>query len=94
MTRIRYKTNGAQLVSTKPILCNNCLVLVTIDPVKLKYWIKDTNAKANLVEGIAPSLHAIKKKVTMDLKSLGATFLDEVRNAGTERKLIIEATNS
>jgi len=37
---------------------------------------------------------SLRYKNKMDLKSLGATFLDEVRNAGTERKLIIEATNS
>lgn len=81
-------------MSTKPILCNNKLVLVNIDPTKLKYWICETTNKSKLVEGVAPNLHLIKKKAKNDLKTLGATFLDEVRNTDGERRLIIETTNN
>lgn len=94
MTRIRYIKQNGTLVSTKPILCNNRFVQITLNVETMRYKIVDSSTNELIVEGSEPSVHQLKRKAKDILKSIGATFLDEVRNTHEQRKLVIEATNN
>lgn len=94
MTRIRYTKNESQLISVKPILCNNRFVKVTIDTEKMRYKITDTVSKEVIIQGVGVDIHSMKRKAKQDLRSIGAVFLHEVRNKDGERKLIIETKNN
>jgi hypothetical protein len=88
MTRIRYKKTDKELVSTKPILCNNKFVNVKINLDKMTYCLIDATSNELILNGGAPDTQTIKRRIKNDLKSIGAKFFDEIRNG---RKLIIEA---
>jgi hypothetical protein len=94
MTRIRYIKKETTLVSTKPILCNNRFVTVTLDLDTMKYKLTDSTTNEVITQGVGADTATLKRNAKKDLRSIGATFLDEVRNTHGERKLVIEATNN
>jgi len=94
MTRIRYKKTNAELVSTKPILCNNRFINVRIDLSKMRYYLSDATSNEVVVHGAASDTQSLKRRAKQDLKSIGATFYDEIRSNGKTRKLLIENENS
>lgn len=97
MTRVRYtKTdfNNTVLVSVKPVLCNNRFVNVTIDTDKMKYKLVDATSNELITQGVGADTASLKRKAKQDLRTMGAVFLDEVRNKNGERKLVIETTDN
>lgn len=91
MTRIRYKKTDKELVSIKPILCNNKFVYVKINLDKMLYYLIDATSNELILNGGAPDVQTIKRRVKRDLKSIGAKFFDEIRSG---RKLIIAPENN
>lgn len=87
MTRLRYKkiVNTSLLVSKADILCNNKNVNVVIDEATLVYKLYEVTSV--LVQGQGLTLSDCKKRVKNDLKVLGATFFQEIRNRGATAKL-------
>lgn len=94
MTRIRYIKKDGLLISVKPILCNNRFITVTIDTEKMRYKLTDATSNEVVAHGVGADTASMKRNAKRDLRSIGATFLDEVRNTNGERKLIIEATSN
>ena len=95
MTRVRYIKTNNLLINTKPILCNHRFVNVILNTNDMTYNVIDANnEKEVIIEGVQPSIHQLKRKVKECLKSIGASFLDEVRNTHKQRKLIIETTDN
>ena len=91
MTRIRYFKNDHLIQTVRPILCNNRFVSVTLDTETMRYKLVDVVSKEVLVNGVGVDANTMKRNAKRDLRSIGATFSDEVRK---ERKLIIGSENS
>jgi hypothetical protein len=89
MTRIRYKKQDNTLVSAKPILCNNRLAIIILNTETMKYELVDATTKEILVAGISSSVQGLKKSAKTAAQTIGAKFLDELRNGKSERKLIV-----
>ena len=87
MTRIRYSKNNesATLTSTKPILCGETFVRVSIDMNTMQWFIIKSENNQVMASGTNDTLTKIKKDVKDNTVKLGATYYNEVRN----RKLIL-----
>ena len=91
MTRIRYRKKDNTLTSSKPIVCNNKLVDVSINFTSMTYQIVDVVSKETVYSGVSSTVNNLKKDAKNILIKLGASFYNEVRNTnGKESKLIIE----
>lgn len=78
-TRIRYNNLENTLVSKETFLSTsgNGLLTVTISKVTSKWTV--SNQETILSEGVASNVRAAKSIVKKELKKLGASFGDEVR---------------
>lgn len=94
MTRIRYKRTNSELITTKPILCNNRFVNIRINLTNMKYYITDADSNEVIIQGVEANVQSLKRKAKSDVQAIGATFYDEVRNGKKERKLIIASENN
>ena len=79
MTRITYKEVN-KLLRSKPMLANQELLVVTINPEALEAVITSINT-AMPVSALKSTkdLTDLKKQVRKELEKLGVTFQDEVR---------------
>ena len=89
MTRVRYKKQENQLVSAKPILCNNRLANIVLNTDTMQYSLVDASTSEVITNGISSTIAGLKKSAKLAAQSFGAKFFDELRNGKSERKLLI-----
>lgn len=79
-----------QLISVRPILCNNKFAKIVIDIKTMTFNVVDLNTNEVLCEGVAGSIPSLKNAAKQAAKNIGANFSDEVRNNGSIRKFVID----
>ena len=77
-TRIRYKKNDSMLTS-KPMLAGNDMVVVNLMPVDNKYVIVTLEDGRILASGEGKSANILKIRAKQALRDLGVQFADDVR---------------
>lgn len=78
MQRLRYnKTEDGKFINKTPLIAGGDLV--TVEVWGLKFKIKSSSGNT-LIEGDTKNNFDLKKNIKSNLKSLGVSFLDEVRS--------------
>lgn len=80
MTRIRYNKNEQGLLVSAPILAGTQLVQVELDVQNTRFRVLDATSGQPLHDETASSEQTLKIAAKRQLRSMGASFNDEVRN--------------
>jgi len=79
MERIRYETNGDELVSCRLFKVEDKAFRVKLNPNGPSYKIVDIVTNEAVVEGLAPNMHSAKKQIRVALATLGIQLERETR---------------